>query len=214
MKAAVVAHGDVDASDASHVRGADLIVAADGGTAHLERWGIAPHVLVGDLDSLAPGARARVAGLPVERHPAAKDKSDTELAVERAIASGADEVVLVGALGGPRADHALANVLLLASDPRLRIVRGTVSLRVVRGGARAEIDRPAGEVVTLLAIGGDASGVTTEGLRYPLRGETLRLGSSRGLSNEVTSRPAAVGLAAGALLVIEGGSAPQDQPEA
>lgn len=205
MKAVVVAHGEVDPADAAHLRGADLIVAADGGTAHLERWGVAPHVVVGDLDSLSAEGRARLAGLSVERHPAAKEKSDTELAVDRAAAAGADEIVLLGALGGPRADHALANTLLLACDARLRIVRGPLAMRVVRGGARVVIDRSAGEIVTLLAVGGDASGVTTEGLRYPLRSDTLRLGSSRGVSNEVASRPAAVSVGSGALLVIEGG---------
>lgn len=205
MKAVVVAHGEVDPADAAQLRGADLIVAADGGTAHLERWGVAPHVVVGDLDSLSAEGRLRLAGLTVERHPAAKEKSDTELAVDRAAAAGADEIVLLGALGGPRADHALANTLLLACDARLRIVRGPLAMRVVRGGARALIDRPAGETVTLLAVGGDAAGVTTEGLRYPLRSDTLRLGSSRGVSNEVASRPAAVSVGSGALLVIEGG---------
>lgn len=214
MRAAVVAHGDVDPSDVAQVRGADLIVAADGGTAHLDRWGVAPHVIVGDLDSISPGARARLAGLPVERHPAAKEKSDTELAVERARASGADEIVVVGALGGPRIDHALANVLLLACDERVRLVRGPMAMRVVRTGGRASIDRPVGEVVTLLAVGGDAAGITTDGLRYPLRAETLRLGSSRGLSNEVASRPASVTVGSGALLVIEGPLAAQQEPEA
>jgi thiamine pyrophosphokinase len=214
VRAVVVAHGEVDPGDVAHVRGADLIVAADGGSAHLEGWGIAPHVVVGDLDSLSPEARSRLAGLPVERHPAEKDKTDTELAVERAFAAGADEVVVVGALGGPRADHAVANTLLLARDGRIRLVLGPLSMRVVRGGERARIDRPEGEIVTLLAVSGDALGVTTEGLRYPLRSETLRLGSSRGVSNEVASPGASVTLASGSLLVIEGGTlAPRTQQQ-
>ena len=59
MKAVVVSHGEVDPGDVAHVRGADLIVAADGGTLHLERWGIEPHHVVGDLDSLPAAARDR-----------------------------------------------------------------------------------------------------------------------------------------------------------
>ena len=201
----MVAHGDVDPADVAHVRGADLVVAADGGTLHLEGWGIEPHVVVGDLDSLPPDARARLVAR-VERHPTEKDKSDTELAVERAIAAGADDVVVLGALGGPRADHAAANTLLLALErghARVRIARGPLSMRVIRGGERAEIGGAAGELVTLLAVGGDAHGIRTEGLRYPLRSETLRLGSSRGLSNEISAAGASVSLASGALLVIE-----------
>ena len=214
MRAVVVAHGDVDPADAAHVRGADLIIGADGGTVHLEGWGIPPHLVVGDLDSLSPEARTRLAGLEVERHPAEKDKTDTELAVERAIAAGASEIVVVGALGGARADHAIANTLLLARDGRIRIVQGPLSMRVIRSAGEARIDRPQGEVVSLLALGGDAEGVTTEGLRYPLRGETLAFGSSRGLSNEVASRPAGVRLRSGTLLVIEGGAlAPRQEQE-
>lgn len=214
MKAVVVAHGEVEPGDAAHVRGADLIIAADGGTGHLERWGIAPHVVVGDLDSLTPEARTRLAGLSVERHPAEKDKTDTELAVERAFAAGATEVVVVGALGGPRADHAVANTLLLARDARIRLVLGPLSMRVIRGGEQVSIDRPEGEIVTLLAIGGDAHGITTEGLRYPLRSETLRFGSSRGVSNEIASPGAAVSVGSGTLLLIEGGAlAPKQQAE-
>lgn len=200
MKAVVVAHGEVDPGDAAHARGADLVVAADGGALHLASWGIEPHVVVGDLDSLTTPPPT-----PVERHGVDKDKSDTELAVERALASGADEVILLGALGGARADHALANALLPALHPRVRLVRGPLSLRVVRPGERAKLAGGEGELVTLLAIGGDAGGVRTDGLRYPLRGETLRLGSSRGISNEIGPSGAWVEVGSGMLLLVEGG---------
>lgn len=207
MKAVVVAHGEVDPGDVAHVRDADLVIAADGGSVHLARWGIAPQVVIGDLDSLPEGAAP--AGR-VERSPREKDKTDTELALERAIAAGADEIVLVGALGGPRVDHALANVLLLAqprdSRARIRIVRGPMSMRAVRAGERLVLSGREGDTVSLLAVGGDARGVRTEGLRYSLHGETLRLGSSRGVSNEVTAAGAAVSLDEGALLVVEGGA--------
>jgi thiamine pyrophosphokinase len=206
VRAVVVAHGEVDPADAAHVRGADLVIAADGGSEHLRRWGIAPHVVIGDLDSLAPdGAH----GARVERYPREKDRTDTELAVDRAIASGADEIVILGALGGPRVDHALANALLLAQprgQARISIVRGPMRMRIVRAGERLGIEAEEGEIVTLLPVGGDARGVRTEGLRYALRGETLRFGSSRGVSNEVSAAAAAVSLEEGALLVVEGGA--------
>lgn len=214
MRAVVVAHGDVEERDAAYARAAELVIAADGGSAHLARWGVTPDVVVGDLDSLAgaPPAAARV-----ERWPREKDKSDTQLGVERALASGADEVVVLGALGGPRVDHALANVLLLALDGgspgRVRIVRGALSMRVVVGGERAILGGAAGDLVTLLALRGDAEGIETSGLRYPLHGETLALGSSRGISNEIVSGGASVGLRSGSLLVIESGAlAPREQP--
>lgn len=211
MRAVVVSHGEVDPGDIQHVRAADLVIAADGGTVHLEKWGIAAQLVVGDLDSLPPGARERIAaaGGSIEVHPREKDRSDTEIALDRAIDAGATEVVIVGALGGPRIDHAMANTLLLGRARLavpVRLVRGPTTMRLLRGGQRLELAGASGEVVTLLALGGDAAGVTTGGLRYPLNGETLTIGSSRGVSNEITATPASVSCASGALLVIEGGA--------
>lgn len=209
-----MSHGLVDPGDAQQARDADLVIAADGGADHLARWGIEPHLVVGDLDSLGPEQRERLGPDRVERWPVEKDKTDTELAIDRAIARGADEIVLLGALGGPRIDHAIANTLLLAgrADALIRLVRGPMSMRLLRGGERLELTGSEGEVVTLLAIGGDALEVRTSGLRYPLTGETLRLGSSRGVSNEIAAPPASVGLGTGVLLVIEGGALPPRQP--
>ena len=209
MIAVVVAHGDVAPTDREHVTHADLIVAADGGALALERWGILPHVAVGDFDSLGEdGARLLGArGTRIIRHPAAKDESDLELALGYALASGASEVVLLGVFGGARLDHSLANAMLLA-DPRyrgrgVRAVHGATTVRALFSGERLAIDGPLGSVVTLLPTHGEANGVRTGGLAYPLGGETLPFGRSRGLSNIVSATPAWVSLADGVLLVIE-----------
>jgi thiamine pyrophosphokinase len=65
------------------------------------------------------------------------------------------------------------------------------------------IEAPAGGLLTLLPLGGDAIGVRTAGLRYALDGETLAVGRSRGLSNVVVEQPASVSLEGGSLLAIE-----------
>ena len=59
-----------------------------------------------------------------------------------------------------------------------------------------------GELVSLLAVNGPAEGVTTEGLVYPLRGESLEPGSTRGVSNIIASAQARVEVARGVLLAI------------
>ena len=209
MRAVVVGHGDVLPSDRALIGANDYVVAADGGAFALERWKLLPHLVVGDMDSLGDAGVERFArqGVPVAKFPAAKDESDLELAVAQAIAAGATEVVVLGALGGDRLDHEAANLLLLA-DPgydgvRIEARRGALRIRAVRGKASLALTAPVGALVTLLPVNGDADGVTTEGLRYPLRGETLRFGRARGLSNEVTSLPAKVSVDKGTLLVFE-----------
>ena len=209
MKVVVVASGDLDPRDTMLLDRADLVIAADGGASSLDRLGRRPNLLVGDLDSTdaALVERLAAAGTRVERHPIDKDASDTELAFEVALAAGATEILLLGAVGGERLDHELANVLLLA-DPALtghdvRLARGSISLRVLRGGEQLALAGDPGDLVTLLPIGGDVSGVTTHGLRWALEGASLRVGRSRGLSNEVVAAPASVQMEHGTLLVVE-----------
>jgi len=99
----------------------------------------------------------------------------------------------------------------------VRVARGPLRIRLLRGGERAELPGAEGETVSLLAVGGDATDVRTGGLRYPLRGEPLPIGSSRGLSNEIAERPAWVSVGSGALLLVEGGALParqEPQPKA
>jgi thiamine pyrophosphokinase len=209
MQAVIVASGEPREADAARLETADLVIAADGGAAWLERAGHLPDRLVGDLDSVDPTLvdRLEAQGVEIERHPPDKEASDTELALEAARRAGASSIILLGAFGGPRLDHEVANLLLLA-DPALgaldvRAVRGGTVARALHGGATCTAEGAVGDVVSLLPLGGDAVGVSTEGLRWPLDRATLVLGRSRGLSNLVDHVPASVSLEAGVLLVIE-----------
>ena len=191
------------------------VIAADGGARHAEPLGLIIDRWVGDGDSLGEAGigALKAAGVPIERARHDKDESDTELAVLAARAMGATQLTILGALGGPRVDHALANLGLL-SMPELeplgvRLV--AVDARVRRlsaprpdgGPARLDLAGRVGDLVSLLPIGTDAGGVTTHGLAYRLDDEPLLAGRTRGLSN-IRERPdAGVMLRAGQLLVIE-----------
>ena len=205
----MVAHGDVDPRDRAQLEGADFIVAADGGTLALERWGVVPHAIVGDLDSLGleRAAEFSARGVTVLPFSPQKDESDLELAVANVLKTKPDDIVLLGIFGGERLDHELANTLQLADGAfrgrRLRAVHGNVVARALHGGERLELAGAVGDLVTLLALRGDAEGVRTQGLRYALADETLPFGAARGLSNVVMSRPASVACDRGVLLVIE-----------
>lgn len=190
------------------------VVAADGGARHAAALGLQIDRWVGDGDSLGEAgiAELEAAGVPVERARPDKDESDTELAVLAALAMGATSLTVLGAVGGPRVDHALANVgllsmpalesvgvQLLAADVRIRLLRARPD-----GGPRTiDLLGRAGDLVTLLPVGADAEGVTTHGLAYPLADEPLLEGRTRGLSNVREAADATVVLRRGQLLVIE-----------
>ena len=219
--AAVLADGTVpdparlDAAWPGWDEGIDLVIAADGGARHAAALGLRIDRWVGDGDSIesAELAALAAAGVSITRSATDKDESDTELALRTAIEAGAPTITVLGALGGVRVDHTLANVGLLL-DPMLdgRRVRlydeAAARLSVLAGGGSGaergyDLAGREGDIVTLLPLGGPAHGVTTSGLRYPLAGETLELGRARGLSNVRTAPTAHVSLTAGHLLAIE-----------
>ena len=190
---------------ASLLRAEDWLVAVDGGLRHLQALERAPQVLIGDLDSVDADGIAWVEahGGRVLRYPPEKDDTDLELALLLARTEGYTTIRLIGALGG-RVDHLLGNLGLLA-QPALagldvRIVQPGTEIFLVR--ERAEIQGRAGDLVSLLPLFGVASGVRTEGLQYPLRGESLLPYRTRGVSNVMQGERAAVSLEAGMLLCV------------
>jgi thiamine pyrophosphokinase len=186
------------------------VIAADLGALHAMQWGWHVDLLVGDLDSLPSDASAAIqkAGAEIMRVPAAKDQTDTELAIARALEMGAEELVICGATGG-RTDHLLANVLLLVHPALAQVdtclVDGGETLRMLRADheiVRIPIVGAAGDLVSLLPLGTDAIGISTDGLVYPLNNETLRLGEARGISNLLSGSRAHISLRHGCMLVI------------
>jgi thiamine pyrophosphokinase len=185
---------------------ADMIIAADSGAATALKYGYTPGIVVGDFDSLDTALMQELSekGSQVRRVAVEKDETDTELAVQVAIEQGATSITLLGALGGARFDHTMANVLLLAGFERvpITIVDGPATCWLVRGPGSSAIDGNVGDLVSLLPLTSDASGVRTKGLYYPLRGETLYFGKPRGVSNVLIEEHAEVFVEGGMLLVI------------
>jgi thiamine pyrophosphokinase len=195
---------------AAAIDAASATIAADGGLQHADRAGRPVDVVIGDLDSVDARAleRARAAGTEVIEHPEDKDATDLDLALalalERWTAPDRPSVLVVGGHGG-RLDHLLGNLLVLASDRytglAIRGWLGTDVIHVVRG--TVELHQGSGATVSLLAVDGTASGVTTTGLRFPLHDATLEVGSSLGLSNTMVMDTATVTVRSGVVLTVQ-----------
>jgi thiamine pyrophosphokinase len=183
----------------------DVSIAADAGLHLAMQLGRPVDLVVGDLDSVCADdlASARAAGIEIDEHPPDKDDTDLELAIEHVRRAGVDHLVVLGGAGG-RLDHLAANLAVL-SGPRLE----GIDVEAYLGDARVDVIRDRrvlagrpGMVVSLLAWGGAAHGVSTEGLRWPLASATLEAGSALGTSNEYVAETAVVSLSSGVITAI------------
>ncbi len=191
--------------------GADpLVVAADEGLVHAATLGLEVGAVVGDMDSVDPGAlaEAEARGTVVDRHPVAKDATDLDLAIDRVMAARPARLVVVTGTGD-RLDHTLAVALSVSSPGRPAVPTeawiGPAHLWVVRDGTEVGLVGRPGDLVSLLALYGPARGVTTTGLLYPLTDEDLDAGSSRGVSNQWAEPRATVRVRAGVLVAVAPG---------
>ncbi len=209
-RALLFANGDLNDGPAVHAALAHApdarIVAVDGGARLALACGLDPQIVIGDMDSLSDreldDLRAR--GAQIERYPPAKDETDLELALIHTAQTGADWMRIIGAVGD-RFDQTLANLYLLALDVLagrdVRLVSGRQAIWVLHPGAHT-LHGTAGETLSLIPLAGDAHNVRTEGLDYPLRGESLKFGPARGVSNVFTGESARVTFDAGLLVVV------------
>lgn len=177
----------------------ERVIAVDGGFGHLEGVGCVPDVVIGDFDSLGyvPEGECVIA------HPAHKDKSDLELALDMAAEYGFGFIVVYGALGG-RLDHSVANLQMCArfaeSGMNIELVGADCTVSFLVGPGELQLPALHGTVSVFSAVN-ESYGVTIRGMEYPLGQATLTNRTTLGLSNELIGRPASVAVEQGTLLV-------------
>lgn len=190
------------------------IVVADGGLHLVDALGVrlvaGRDVVLGDMDSVDARRLAEVEaeGIGVERHPSDKDATDLELALDDATADVAAlrRIVVVGTTAG-RFDHVLAGVGALAVRRHRHVERdawlGTDVVHVVVAGSPRALPMAVGSTFSVLAVHGDADGVTVSGGRWMLKDEHLDAGVGRGVSNRSVEPVVNVSCSDGTLVVIE-----------
>ncbi len=171
----------------------DYLVAADGGADALDAAGMAPDAVIGDMDSISPRLRETLedgdGSIHFITHPAKKDSTDAQLALEHVLGELPDggEIALLGVFGN-RVDHALGTVLLLAGLPaavrrRVVLTDGAQFARTVEG--TLELRGSPGDLVSLLPLTPRVEGVFLEGFSFPLCDGELRWGNTLGVSNHL-----------------------------
>lgn len=207
MRAVVFANGELKGHEAVHelLKPDDLILAVDGGSHHCRALSLTPAALIGDLDSVSEDDLAfwRERGTEIIQYLPDKNENDLELALLYAKQKGVEAVMILGGLGG-RWDQTIANLLLPAYE---KLADLDISLwdegeRFFLIRDEKSIHGREGQTVSLIPLSGDAEGVSTQGLAWPLNDETLYFGASRGISNRMVGEAATVSVRKGMLLCI------------
>ena len=183
----------------------DILIAVDGGYRHMKALNLIPHLLIGDLDSVDEQDVKRLSALGVEIHkyPQEKDETDLEIVFLTARERGYSTLRVIGAFGG-RMDHWLANLFALTHPAYAQMDICYEDDQETAFIIRSEgvVNGNPGDLLSLIPMGGAVTGVRTEGLKYPLRDETLYAHLSRGVSNEFLGGQARVTIEEGLLLCI------------
>jgi len=208
MRALVLVNGELYKPDILRSRisaeAFDLVIGADGGARHACTLNVTLNAIIGDLDSLSNLEQQGISNTEFVSYPAEKDETDLELVLLYAAEQGVDQIVVVGVMGG-RMDMTIANILLIThaslSSCRIEVWHGEQTGWVIKPPGE-DISGHPGDTVSLIPFGGYASGITTKGLKYPLKDEELTFGPARGISNILENTSAHIELSEGLLLVI------------
>ncbi|HHV99998.1 MAG TPA: thiamine diphosphokinase [Clostridiaceae bacterium] len=208
MKAVIICNGRIEnyLFYNKYIKDADFIICADGGASHAKKLGLKPDVLLGDFDSLKRDDFAYFNKMDIEilKFPVNKDMTDTELAVMHAADKGCDSIVLIGALGS-RADHSLANVMLLKRmlDKGIKGIIVDENNEIMLINDKIVLEGDSYTNVSLIPVTERVEGVTTSGLFYPLQNATIEMGSTWGISNRFVCDRAEVSITSGLMLVVK-----------
>lgn len=209
MRAWIVTAAPISARDLDFYRSVkpqegDMVICADGGFDNAIQFAMQPDLVIGDFDSVASRVPEKI---EIMKFPSEKDKTDTQLAVEHALERGAKEVVILGNLSG-RFDHTLGVIFLLGliKDRGAEGLVLSASERIcLLRNEKAVIARGESKWISLVAVNGDAKGVSVKRTKYELDGEELKAGDTKGISNEFTALDAHVEVEKGEVLVVASG---------
>ncbi|VAV87993.1 Thiamin pyrophosphokinase [hydrothermal vent metagenome] len=165
------------------------VVGVDGGMRHAEKLGVQPEFWIGDFDSSSKELQEKWADVQRLVHPVEKDQTDGDLALEFVLSGGAQEIVLVGGVGG-QADHTVCHITQL-----IRLRQQNLTCFATSGiqevwplvAGSLQWDFPIGATVSLVGFSA-LKNLSLSGVKWPLTGRNVEFGSSLTMSNEVTDK--------------------------
>ena len=203
MKAFIYVGGEIFTDGITEQKkGDDIVISADRGYLNAIKLGVSVNFAVGDFDSMD---KSKIEGAEIIEVPAEKDFTDTQLAIDLAIEKGAEQITIIGGLGG-RLDHTLSNIGILEKlwdlGIRATITDGKNRIRYIKNTSEL-VARANFKYISVLSADGIAKGVSIEGCKYPLKNARLTKTNGYTVSNEILKNCALVSVKKGGLYIIE-----------
>lgn len=185
------------------IKDIDYVICADGGFNNAKRLGIRPDLVMGDMDSIKGILPKKINFI---KFPVEKDDTDMMLCVKKALEMGAEEVVIIGGIGGDRIDHTIANICILKFLDEInishRLIGDTQELLVLGEEKSLKIKNLEGHTISVFPVGHNLCKVWYDGLYYKMSGDNIYINNPVGISNRVISRNSTVEILKGSALVI------------
>ncbi len=149
-----------------YLRNCERIICCDGSVNKLIEFGLEPHAIIGDLDSIGKEIEERYSDrLYKDRE---QETNDLTKAVKWCLNRNYKDIVILGATG-KREDHTVGNISLLAEYVRdVRAIMVTDTGIILPLLESSKIDSFPGQQVSVFSIDPDTE-ISSSGLRYTLR---------------------------------------------
>ncbi|HMM05589.1 MAG TPA: thiamine diphosphokinase [Clostridiales bacterium] len=190
----------------------DFIIAVDGGGCFCHAMDLKPQIAIGDFDSLPPALAAYFEAQETKLIPFPADKNyiDLVLAIEEARKRGFDDILILGALGGKRADMHMGNILCLSAydkkGEKIVIKNEFSEISFLREGFPFAFQGEIGNYVSLIPLSDVVETGLSRNLKYQLKGLVFQRGETRSISNELTATEGELLLVRGnAIIIIQKG---------
>ncbi len=212
MKALIVTGGDIKL-DLLKKYGEEYkketIIAVDKGLEKLSKLNIVPTHIVGDFDSISKEILEPYQAnkqIIFHKYNPEKDNTDTDIAIRLAIQLKSEAITILGALG-KRMDHSLANIHILkyALDSKIpcQIIDNYNKIYLIEDKHTLYQNKTYGKYISLIPLTSKVEGITLNGFKYPLTNDSMPIGLSLGVSNEIVEEVATIELKKGIIIVIE-----------
>lgn len=198
-KVAIIANGHIDDYEQMReiIKGYDQLIAVDGGLRHCVQLGIAPVLLIGDMDSINPKDKESFPKLKEVTLEKDKDETDLEVAVRFLMKKKPKCITVFGGLGN-RTDHTVTNLIFLTRYPGKVFLETEMEIVGAIDKTLQLRTRP-GQILSLIPLNGPVGGITTEGLKWEMKEGRLDK-SFVGISNEATGKDVLIKVKQGDLL--------------